>query len=105
MAEVVIGEEAAWRLQRIIEGQGGNGLGVRLEVDHRCRCGGVRYGIALSRGDEGDRSAFVSGVPFFVAPEVEVEPGVATVDFVLTSLSSGFSVTNSEHSCGPAGQR
>jgi Fe-S cluster assembly iron-binding protein IscA len=102
VAEVMIGEETAWRLQRILESRGDPGVGLRVQVDHRCRCGGVRYGLGLAREHDGDRPAMVSGVQVFVASEVDREPGTATVDFILTSLSSGFAVTNSEHSCGSA---
>jgi iron-sulfur cluster assembly protein len=102
MAEIVISERAADRLKETIAKEGGTeSSGLRIYVDHRCHCGGLKYGMALEDGHDGDERSVVSGVAISVAADVAIQPGSAEIDFVESPLGTGFTLTNSEHSCGP----
>lgn len=102
MAEIVVGERAAVRLKETIAREGGSeSSGLRIHVDHRCHCGGLKYGMALAEAHDGDEQVVVSGVAFSIAPDVAAQPGTTEIDYTESALGSGFTLTNSEHSCGP----
>jgi iron-sulfur cluster assembly protein len=102
MAEISITERATDRLKEAIAREGGTeSSALRVYIDHRCHCGGLKYGMALSGSREGDEHVSLSGVAVSIAPDVVTEPGTAVIDFVESPLGSGFTLTNSEHSCGP----
>lgn len=102
MAEIVISEQAAGRLKETIAREGGSeSSGLRIRVDHRCHCGGLKYGMALDDAHDGDEQLVVSGVAVNIAPDVAAQPGTAEIDFTESALGTGFTLTNSEHSCGP----
>lgn len=103
MATIVISENAAGRLKKILERDAATEAEARLRVfvDHECHCGGKKYGMAIGEAvGDGDEVLSVSGVPMLIAPEVVAQPGTAAVDFAESKLGSGFTLTNSEHSCG-----
>lgn len=100
MAEVLISDDAAARLSQLIADRDSE-EGLRVHVEHRCHCGGLKYGMALGKAQSGDKHVAVSGVTVYVAPEVEDEPGAAEIDFQTSQLGSGFTLANSEHACGP----
>ncbi|MHB1065797.1 MAG: iron-sulfur cluster biosynthesis family protein [Georgenia sp.] len=99
MAEVRISEQATAPLQQVIS-RGERGAALRIYVDHRCHCGGVKYGMALGQALPGDAQFEVSGIPVSLTPEVSTAPGAAEIDYVESLLQSGFTLTNSEHACG-----
>ncbi len=99
MAEIVISERAADRLKETIARED-ESSGLRIYVDHRCHCGGLKYGMALEDGHDGDERVVLSGVAVSIAPDVLIHPGTAEIDFVESPLGTGFTLTNSEHSCG-----
>lgn len=86
-------------MQQVIEREGG-AAALRIYVDHRCHCGGVKYGMALEQALPGDTQFDVSGVRVSVTPEVSGAPGTADIDRVESLLESRFTLTNSEHVCG-----
>ena len=101
MAEIVIKERAAGRLKETITREGGpESSRLRIYVDHRCGCGGLKYGMALDDALAGDEQVVVAGVAVSIAPDVASEPGTAEIDFVESPLGTGFTLANSEHSCG-----
>lgn len=100
MAEIVISERAADRLKETIAREG-ESSGLRIYVDHRCHCGGLKYGMALEDGHDGDERSVVSGVAVSVAADVGIQPGTAEIDFVESPLGTSLTLTNSEHNCGP----
>lgn len=55
--------------------------------------------MALADPQEGDERSVVSGVAIHVAPDVATQAGTAEIDFVESPLGTGFTLTNSEHSC------
>lgn len=101
MAQIVITELAADRLREIIaDGRSPESGGLRVYVDHQCHCGGLKLGMALDEPHDGDERTVASGIRIGVAPEVVDQPGTAEIDYVETALTTGFTLANSEHSCG-----
>lgn len=100
MADITITEPAATRLKEILGQATEPQTGLRVYVEHRCHCGGLRYGMDLQSPGESDAEMDVAGVHVYVAPDVRAEKGEASIDFVRSPLQTGFTLTNSEHSCG-----
>ena len=100
MAEISISEHAVPALREVMERTEDSESSLRLYVDHECHCGGLKYGMGLGSPLEDDVVLDVSGIQISVAPEVAEQPGSAEIDFVTSPLQSGFTLTNSEHSCG-----
>ena len=100
MAVVEISHEAAGRLREVIAQQGPDIAGVRIDVDHQCHCGGVKYGMALAPAQDTDERTVVDGVPLIVAPAVVRQPGIASIGYIESPLARGFTLANSEHECG-----
>lgn len=77
-----------------------NSLGsLRIFVDHRCHCGGLRYGMEISPAVDDDRHRDVFGLTVVVSQEVDEAPGMAELDFSESPFLSRFVLTNSEHRC------
>jgi len=98
MAEIRMTDKAAAALGPLIAREGGAVL--RIYVDHRCHCGGVKYGMALGQALPGETRLDVSGIRVSVTPDVARALGTVDVDFVESLLQSGFTLTDSEHVCG-----
>lgn len=99
MATVTISEAAMRRLGSILGPAAGSMGSLRIFVDHRCHCGGFKYGMEFSRPLDGDLREESSGLTVLVAPDVADEPGTAEVDFSQSPLMSNFTLRNSEHCC------
>jgi Fe-S cluster assembly iron-binding protein IscA len=100
MAEISISERAVPALKDVMERTGDSESSLRLYVDHQCHCGGLKYGMGLGAPLEDDVTLDVSGIHLSLAPDVAQQPGRAEIDFIESALQSGFTLTNSEHSCG-----
>ena len=72
---------------------------LRIFVDHRCHCGGFKYGMEFGPPMAGDLRHESSGVTVLVTPEVAAESGTADVDFSESPFMSNFTLRNSEHHC------
>lgn len=72
---------------------------LRIFVDHRCHCGGLRYGVEVGPAHDGDLRRELFGLTVLVAPEVDGEAGTAALDFTESLFLSRFVLTNSEHRC------
>ncbi len=99
MATVEISESAMRRLGSILGPTTESARNLRIFVDHRCHCGGLKFGMEFSLPLEGDRPQETSGVTVLVAPEVADAPGTAEVDFSQSPFMSNFTLRNSEHYC------
>ena len=99
MADVRMTERAAAAMGQVIAREP-DGSTLRIYVDHRCHCGGVKYGMALGPAQPGEAGFEVAGIRVSVTPEVSDAPGTADVDYVASLLQTGFTLTNSEHACG-----
>lgn len=99
LASVTITEAAMRRLGYFL-GPAPNSLGsLRIFVDHRCHCGGLRYGMEISPAVDDDRHRDVFGLTVVVSQEVDEAPGMAELDFSESPFLSRFVLTNSEHRC------
>lgn len=87
------------RLGRVLGPTTASAGSLRIFVDHRCHCGGLKYGMEFSPPLEGDLRRDLAGLTVLVAPEVEDEPGTAELDFSESPFLSRFTLTNSEHRC------
>lgn len=87
------------RLGSVLGPTAGSAGSLRIFVDHRCHCGGLKYGMEFSPPLEGDLRRDLAGLTVLVAPEVEDEPGTAELDFSESPFLSRFTLTNSEHRC------
>lgn len=102
MAEVVIAAEAVDKLKEVIASRSPSPTaGLRVYVDHQCHCGGLKYGMALAAPQAGDERRTVEGIAVNLDAAVVAQPGSASVDYVESALGTGFTLTNSEHACGP----
>lgn len=87
------------RLGRILGSAPDSTGNVRIFVDHRCHCGGLKLGMEIKPTAEDDLLRELSGLSVLVAPEVDEAPGTAELDFSESPFLSRFVLTNSEHRC------
>ena len=99
MATTTISEAAMRRLGSFLGPAGESAGSLRIFVDHRCHCGGLKHGMEFGRALDGDLHRELSGLTVLVAPEVEGEPGAAELDFSESLFLNRFTRTNSEHRC------
>ena len=100
MAEISMSERAVIALKEVMEQMAQSRSSLRIYVDHQCHCGGLKYGMGLGEPLQDDVQLTVSGIAVSVAPDIARQHGGAEIDFVESPLQSGFTLTNSEHSCG-----
>lgn len=99
MATITISEAAMRRLGRVLGPAPASTGSLRIFVDHRCHCGGLKLGMEIRLAAEDDRLRELSGLPVLVTPEVDEAPGTAALDFLDSPFLSRFVLTNSEHHC------
>jgi len=99
VATISISEAAMRRLGSVLGPAPASTGTLRIFVDHRCHCGGLKYGMEFSPPLEGDLRRDSSGLTVLVAPDVADEPGTAELDFSESLFLSRFTLTNSDHRC------
>ena len=98
-------EEAAVQLKGIMEQQELSDIGVRVFVRHQCGCGAVNYGMGFDDSSNDEDEVYEhAGVKFLVDRGALGTLEGATIDFVETEMSKGFSISNPNSSgCGCGG--
>ncbi len=99
MATIDITERAMRRLGLVLGPAGASAYGLRVFVDHRCPCGGLKYGMAFSGRNDGDLVQDAFGVPVIVSSDVAAAAGTAEIDFTESPFMSNFVLRNTEHAC------
>jgi iron-sulfur cluster assembly protein len=96
-------ETAATQLKEIIKGQELAGeVGVRVFVRHQCGCGSVNYGMGFddSTNEDDEVVTTPAGLKFVVDRGAFGTLEGATIDFVETEMSKGFSISNPNAGAG-----
>ncbi len=98
-------EEAAFHLKEVMEDQELSDVGVRVFVRHQCGCGAVNYGMGFDDSVNEDDDVYEhAGVKFVVDKGASGTLEGATIDFVETEMSKGFSISNPNvQGCGCGG--
>lgn len=92
---ISVSEKASQELKNIMEAQNVTEGGVRVFIQSRCGCGNAHYGMGFDTEiAERDSVLEASGIKIILDEEASELLAEATIDFVETPMSKGFTIDN-----------
>lgn len=90
-----ITDEAIVQFKEIMQSQQVTDAGIRVFISGQCGCGKVHYGMGFDNTtQENDEVLDQDGVKFLLDKEVASSLEDATINFVETPMSRGFTIDN-----------
>ena len=101
---ITITDTASVQFREILRSQKMEESGIRVFVRGQCGCGKVHYGMGFDdNAGDADQVIDKNGVKFLIAGEVAEGLDGATIDYVESEMSRGFTIDNPNDqgcSCG-----
>ncbi len=95
-----VSERAGVELRNIMQAQDVADNAVRVFIQGRCGCGAAHYGMAFDSQAETDTVLEANGLKIVLDEEALEVLDEATIDFVETPMSKGFTIDNPKAGAG-----